>query len=288
MSTSILDSIRDQICLLDESGVIIYINDEWESFAEKNGGDLSILGVGSNYIQISEGNEKVYKGLQSIINGKIDYFDHEYPCHSPNVKRWFNMQATRMKKNEYGIEGIVVRHVDITKQKLLEIQLKKHVNTDSLTSLYNRRYFDKELQREVNRALRNNSSLALLYIDIDDFKDTNDNFGHTVGDLVLKGISMVFLETTRDSDICARIGGDEFTIILPETSNEELNDVSKRLIKNINAIKIQEDITYPIKVEVSIGGSSFVQESDTDLILEKADRALYAAKDQGGNRVVVL
>lgn len=287
ISSSILNSIKDQICLLDHSGKIIYTNDEWMNFAESNGGDSSKLGVGSNYMQVSKENTKVSNGLHAIISGELDYFTHEYPCHSPHVKRWFTMQATRMKKNEDGIEGIVIRHVDITKQKLLEIQLKKRVHTDSLTNLYNRRYFDKEFQIEMKRSNRNNSSLSVLYVDIDDFKGLNDTYGHTVGDLVLKEISMVFLETTRDSDTCARIGGDEFAIILPETSNEELGYVSERIIKNINKIKIQDDISYPIKVSVSIGGASFLNESDMKAMLEKVDGALYAAKDKGKNQIVI-
>ncbi|WP_117170300.1 GGDEF domain-containing protein [Paraliobacillus sediminis] len=287
ISSSILNSIKDQICLLDHSGKIIYTNDEWMNFAESNSGDSSKLGVGANYMQVSKENTKVSNGLHAIISCELDYFTHEYPCHSPHVKRWFTMQATRMKENEYGIEGIVIRHVDITKQKLLEIQLKKRVHTDSLTNLYNRRYFDKEFQIEMKRSNRNNSSLSVLYVDIDDFKGLNDTYGHTIGDLVLKEISVVFLETTRDSDTCARIGGDEFAIILPETSNEELSYVSERIIKNINKIKIQEDISYPIKVSVSIGGASFLNESDMKAMLEKADRALYDAKDKGKNQIVI-
>lgn len=243
--------------------------------------------MGLNYFQVSKENAKVLHGLHAIISGEIDYFIHEYPCHSPHIKRWFNMQATRMKNNDYGIEGIVIRHSDITKQKLLEIQLKKRVHTDSLTNLYNRRYFDKEFQIEMKRSNRNNSALSVLYIDIDDFKGLNDTYGHTVGDLVLKETSMVFLETTRDSDTCARIGGDEFAIILPETSNEELGYVSERIMMNINNIKIQEDITYPINVNLSIGGTSFVQDSDMKAMLEKVDRALYDAKDQGKNKIVI-
>ncbi|WP_112180281.1 sensor domain-containing diguanylate cyclase [Paraliobacillus zengyii] len=288
ISSSILNSIKDQICLIDYSGNIIQTNDEWLNFAKKNNGNLSALGVGTNYMQVAKENTTVLNGLEAIMNGEVDEFTHEYPCHSPDFKRWFNMQATRMKKNEFGIEGIVIRHIDITKQKLMEIQLKKRVHTDSLTNLYNRRYFDKEFLIEMKRSNRNNSSLSVLYIDIDDFKHLNDTYGHTVGDLVLKEISLVFLETIRDSDTCARIGGDEFAIILPETSNEALDYIAKRIIININKIKIQEEITYPIKVDVSIGGASFSNDLDMRAMLDKVDRALYAAKDKGKNQIVIL
>ncbi|GGM37980.1 GGDEF domain-containing protein [Paraliobacillus quinghaiensis] len=287
ISSAILNSIRDQICLIDHSGEIIYANDEWLNFAKRNGGDLSALGVGSNYLEVSKGNQKVYKGLHALINGEMKSFSHEYPCHSPMVKRWFNMQATRMTKNEHGVDGIVIRHADITRQKLLEIQLKKYVNTDPLTSLYNRRYFENELQKEISRCERTDRSLSVLYIDIDDFKEINDNFGHNVGDTILKEVSMLFLETTRDSDTCARIGGDEFAIILPETPKDELGPIADRLVKNIEEIIVQEEVTYPIKVSVSVGGSSFQHNTDMKTMLEKADRALYAAKDQGKNNNVI-
>lgn len=287
ISGPILNSFRDQICLLDQDGKIVFVNEEWIRFARQNDGDLSACGLGVNYIQACKPNDSVYQGLKAIISGEIEYFNHEYPCHSMSEKRWFIMQAARIRSNDYGIDGMVVRHVNITKQKLLELQLKEYADTDSLTSVYNRRYFEKKLKEEGERARKNGLVLSLLYIDTDNFKELNDTYGHAAGDEVLKELSRLILRKIRASDTFARIGGDEFAILFPETGTDDLKIIAGRIIEQMQQFKVQVGGSS-IQTTISIGGSVFSEDFQMDTMLKKADKALYMAKERGKNQLVLI
>lgn len=286
ISESILNSLRDQICLIDAAGMICFVNDEWKRFAERNGGTLSDSFLGMNYLEQCKNEAAVHQGLQAILNGDLDCFNHEYPCHSPTKKRWFLMQATPLQANKEGIEGAVIRHVDITKQKILELQLKDYAEKDPLTSLYNRRYFEEQLEKEVDRALQRGSYLALLYIDTDNFKEINDAYGHPAGDQVLKALAFQITQATRPSDIAARIGGDEFAILLPDTDKAQLTVIAERLSLYIQHVKVREQ-GCPIDVTVSIGGKSFKDNFPLNAMVKWVDKALYSAKARGKNQVVI-
>ncbi|MBT2571142.1 sensor domain-containing diguanylate cyclase [Planococcus sp. ISL-110] len=285
---AVLNSLRDQICLIDTSGIIYFTNKEWNRFVITNGGTLSGTGIGTSYLKQSEKEPEVYQGLQAILAGETDCFNFEYPCHSPFQKRWFLMQATPLQpNNKEAIEGVVIRHVEITKQKLLELQLKEYADKDSLTSLFNRRFFEEQLSKEVSLALQKGTYLSLLYIDTDDFKEINDAYGHPAGDHVLKQLALKIAAVARSSDTVARIGGDEFAILLPDTNKAELEIIANRLSRDIQQLKIQEQNSQ-FDVTVSIGGKSFVSDFPPNSMVEWADKALYLAKDRGKNQVVII
>ena len=287
ISESILNSLRDQICLIDQTGMICFVNEEWNRFAVSNGAILSSCGIGTDYFQQCEQEPAVYQGLQAILAGEADCFNFEYPCHSPSTKRWFLLQATPLQPNEKAIEGVVIRHVDITKQKLLELQLKEYAEKDSLTSLFNRRYFEEQLTKEVSLALQNGTHLSLLYIDTDNFKEINDTHGHPIGDQVLKELALQIADVARSSDTAARIGGDEFALLLPVTDKVELELIANKLSQNVQQLKIQKQSRL-IDVTVSIGGKSFIDDFPLNSMAEWADKALYLAKDKGKNQVVII
>ncbi|MCP4632774.1 MAG: GGDEF domain-containing protein [candidate division Zixibacteria bacterium] len=161
---------------------------------------------------------------------------------------------------------------------------------DELTSMYNYRYFRDKLQTEINRAMRYNQVLSILMIDIDFFKKVNDNYGHQAGNLLLQQLSGLFRRCIREVDIIARYGGEEFVIILPETSgNEALNVVAERIRSNVENTVFECGPEAPeVKITVSIGLSQLTKEfaDNPDLLLESADRNLYAAKNKGRNRIV--
>ncbi|TWT00122.1 sensor domain-containing diguanylate cyclase [Planomicrobium sp. CPCC 101079] len=286
-SKSILNSLKDQICLIDTTGVICFVNEEWNRFALSNGNALSSCGIGTDYLQQCEKEPIVHQGLQAILAGDADCFNFEYPCHSPSTKRWFLMQATPLQTNHEFIEGVVIRHVDITKQKLLELQLKDYAEKDALTSLFNRRYFEEQLTKEVNLALKRNTCLSLLYIDTDNFKEINDAYGHLAGDQVLKELALQIAAVSRSSDTAARIGGDEFAILMPNTNKAELELIANRVRQEIRHLKILEQ-GQPIDVTVSIGGKSFDDGSRLNSMAKWVDKALYSAKAKGKNQVVIV
>lgn len=152
---------------------------------------------------------------------------------------------------------------------------------DPLTKIFNRRYFMQYLTNEIQRSNRNNTVFSLVMFDIDYFKRVNDTFGHHTGDEVLKAISAIAKETLRKSDVLSRIGGEEFTILLPDTKVDQALVITERVRKSIEAHLFPEVKT----VTVSLGITEFHADDTPDSILQRADTALYKAKNAGRNRI---
>lgn len=161
----------------------------------------------------------------------------------------------------------------------------KHLSFhDSLTDLYNRHYFMSTLNDHIACMLRENSKSAILMIDLDFFKQINDNFGHIVGDRVLQQFAMVLSDVLRASDVAARWGGEEFIVLLSNASKNESLSFAKRLIKAVE----QYDFESSIHLTISIGISQFKPKDSIESWIERADAALYQAKNEGRNRVKEL
>jgi diguanylate cyclase (GGDEF)-like protein len=153
---------------------------------------------------------------------------------------------------------------------------------DSLTGLYMKNVFEFSIERLFKEHLRYEKDLSLLLLDIDNFKEVNDSFGHQAGDEVLRRIGKIIMDTVREADLPARYGGEELTIILPETSGKQALAIAERLRKNVNQLFKHDPV-----VTVSIGVSSIRQpgiDGATDLV-RLADKALYVAKAGGKNKV---
>ncbi|HAM49497.1 MAG TPA: hypothetical protein DCP92_01900 [Nitrospiraceae bacterium] len=162
--------------------------------------------------------------------------------------------------------------------------------TDSLTELFNRRYFDNRLFEELQRATRYNSPFSLAIVDIDDFKLFNDTEGHLAGDEVLKAIASISRESLRAIDIMARSGGEEFSIIMPQTDKDEAYLVAERVRKNIKELMPVTWKNFPRdKMTVSIGISTFPEDGkDSKGLIKNADRSLYQAKVKGKDRTITF
>ncbi|HKQ29809.1 MAG TPA: GGDEF domain-containing protein, partial [Burkholderiales bacterium] len=178
-----------------------------------------------------------------------------------------------------------------SQQKLVEmnIELQRLNNIDGLTGLSNRRYCDEFVGKEWRRAIREQTSLAVLMIDVDDFKHFNDTFGHLAGDEVLKQVAEVIRNSfARPSDLAARFGGEEFIVVLPNTPLVGAQFVAEKIRSAIENIKIPCGDHAPRSVSVSIGvAASVPQREQVDtMLIEVADVALYKAKKAGKNRVV--
>lgn len=158
--------------------------------------------------------------------------------------------------------------------------------TDGLTGLYNHRHFQEVLEKEVSRATRYNDPFSLLIIDIDNFKQVNDRYGHQFGDKVLKQLSEILMSSCRDSDTVARYGGEEFAIILPKVDSTQATLLTQRIKKDIKhkSAALMEGKS-PLTVSIGIATCPADDPSRQGLI-EKADKALYTAKARGKNRAV--
>jgi diguanylate cyclase (GGDEF)-like protein len=172
----------------------------------------------------------------------------------------------------------------------LRLREKLHMLSirEALTGLFNRRYLNETLPREMNRAERNKEPLSVLMFDIDHFKLFNDTFGHDAGDLVLKKISEVILSSIRDSDVACRYGGEEFVIILPGTSIEIAERRAEALRNDVALVKLDHNGHDLGQVTISIGVAAYPQHGVTqDTLIKTADDAAYRAKKGGRNQVVV-
>src|SRR5205823_2560884 len=157
-------------------------------------------------------------------------------------------------------------------------------NVDGLTGIYNRRYFEQRILEELERSLRYYGSMALLMIDIDQFKKLNDEFGHLLGDEVLRQVSSIFEQHLRKLDVVCRYGGEEFAILVPETPGSRAVGVAEKLRKIIETWNFPG---VPRPVTISVGVAEFPTDGRSrDELMKAADDALYLAKQQGRNRVV--
>jgi diguanylate cyclase (GGDEF)-like protein len=161
-------------------------------------------------------------------------------------------------------------------------ELTRVATVDVVTGLFNRRYFETRLQAEVQRARRQQQELALLMVDIDDFKRINDTFGHLEGDRALKEVADLLRSGVRIFDLCARYGGEEFSIVMPGASRQMAIQVAQRIRRNI----YERSRRDPLPVTVSIGVALLKPNHAPDDLIGAADRALIAAKRAGKNAVV--
>jgi diguanylate cyclase (GGDEF)-like protein len=163
-------------------------------------------------------------------------------------------------------------------------QLERIATTDGLTGLNNRLKIEKLINEEVDRAIRYKRRFSLVLLDLDHFKNVNDQFGHHVGDAVLKEFSTVLLSAVRKVDDVARWGGEEFVILLPETSVDEAHNVSEHVRS-----KVENHLFAIIKnLTVSIGISEYISGDNLQSIIHRADKALYEAKANGRNQIKSL
>ena len=182
--------------------------------------------------------------------------------------------------------GIIGYSKDITKRKIAENELKLMASTDSLTKLYNRRYFYKISESIIDLALREQTPTSIMMLDIDNFKKINDNYGHKVGDEVIKVVAKVLLKLSRKSDIVSRWGGEEFLVLLPNTDADGAIIIAQKIRVEIEEFIINLDTNEKLKFTISIGVSELKDEyTKLDTFINTADEALYDAKEGGKNKV---
>ncbi|MFQ5794924.1 MAG: EAL domain-containing protein [Candidatus Bipolaricaulia bacterium] len=177
--------------------------------------------------------------------------------------------------------GVMGVSQDITERKRFEAQLVHLANRDPLTGLFNRRRFQEELERQFAQARRYRTQGALLFLDLDSFKDINDSLGHQAGDELLTSLAALLRERLRETDILARLGGDEFAILLPHTEADQAQAVAEDLLETVRYHTVVID-EHPIGITTSIGIALFPDHNITvEELLTRADLAMYHAKENG-------
>jgi diguanylate cyclase (GGDEF)-like protein len=183
----------------------------------------------------------------------------------------------------------VLKERDLTQERVRMMKkLQKLAITDGLTKLHNSRSFYSQIEVEVDRFNRYKHPLSLLLLDIDHFKHYNDAFGHLEGDKVLVRISQIIRSCLRKLDTAYRYGGEEFTVILPETTSEEARNVAERIRKAVKAEKFDPETENDITITISIGVTQYSPEEELSAFIQRADKAMYSSKQNGRNKVTAL
>jgi diguanylate cyclase (GGDEF)-like protein len=165
---------------------------------------------------------------------------------------------------------------------------KDYAYTDALTEMPNRRFYYERLLQEIARSRRGNHALTLALLDLDFFKDTNEQVGHRGGDQVLKFFSQFLRVNLRQEDILCRIGGDEFAILLPDTIPDRAATLFERIRNKLDQVELSVDGRARLALSFSCGLAKFKPEYMPEDLIEEADHSLYTAKARGRNRVVAV
>ncbi len=201
-----------------------------------------------------------------------------------------------IRKRIQDIKGLLAKKANgldpEIKEKIQELcklceELHNQASFDFLTGLYNRRFFEKELEINVERAIRERSVFSLILMDLDHFKRVNDKYGHLTGDEVLKGVAALIKRNIRKIDIPARYGGEEFAIILPGTSSEGALSAANRLKQELASLRFGPK-KNPFSITASMGVATYRPRSNISAheFLQEVDRLLYRAKESGRNKIV--
>lgn len=198
------------------------------------------------------------------------------------IKQWGALNY--LKKGEITPDHLAIA-IDYAIEIAAQYQLLREIAShDGLTGLYNHREMHALLDKEIDRACRYNTSLSIIMLDIDHFKKVNDNFGHLAGDCVLRWLADLIKESSRTCDINSRYGGEEFAIILPETTGESTYKKAEALRQLIEKNSYSDE-SVNISITVSIGVAEFCVGDTKMSFIERADKALYCSKSLGRNRV---
>jgi len=228
---------------------------------------IAILGMAGLSEVIAPPIKDLTEAIHSVMSGNLDV---RLPSTTDDVAgelgSSFNQMVESLKTNNH--------------------QLILRANTDSLTGLFNHRYFQERLETELNRSHRYRRPLSLAIIDIDHFKILNDTHGHPFGDLVLQEVSQILSRNSREIDVVARYGGEEFVIILPETEMEEAISVAERIRVGVERYCFTENDGSCVPVSISVGIAQYpIHSTEGEGLIMAADLAMYRSKSAGRNRV---
>ena len=177
---------------------------------------------------------------------------------------------------------------EIKARKRAETELQRLAITDPLTNAYNRRYFFEVAEREIERSCRHGLCLSVVMVDLDHFKQINDQYGHITGDQVLRTMADCFRDNLRKIDIIGRYGGDEFVLLMPESDGLQVSKVADRLRKKLIArVRKIQKFSQPITISLGLYTLSNKDGISVEDFIDRADQALYAAKQGGRNRISV-
>ena len=280
---AIFESVDTHIAVLDATGRIVDANPQWLEFGREAHGDLKDGVIGDDYLAHchalgTDEAREVATGIEAVLRGERQRLAFEFPIDRGDERLWFQMHVQPMRSAD---GSVVVAHRDITERKRVETALEHQALHDTLTELPNRVLLRDRLRQAILAGRRRNTQVALLFIDLDRFKELNDTFGHQAGDVVLREVGERFINAVRASDTVARLGGDEFAVLIPLAADrEEALMVARRVASSLEEPFVVEGETAFIEASVGIVLCPEHGE-DVQTLMRRADVAMYAAKRSG-------
>lgn len=272
---SLFRSSPEALVYLDKKGTILDANTRFcelfgYSLSEINGRNIDD-GMIHPYDETEEGKKLSTKALEGYLNYETIRKKKDGTLFPVSIS------ATPLVMDGQA-KGSIGIYIDITERKQLEEELKKLANFDSLTGSCSRRYGLDLLDRQIKLARRRKTLVLLAYIDVDNFKDINDNFGHEEGDKVLKNVVKLLKSTLREIDIICRMGGDEFLLIFPDSSLQDAPLIKERFDKNL--VQLNQTLKKSYKIALSIGLSEYNPDTPLpmDELIRLADKKMYGEK----------
>ncbi len=278
-----VDSSLAAIIITDVKGKIQYVND---SFSTITGYSLNeVFGKKTSLLKSGNTPQKVYRNLwDTILSGK-SWKNELLNRKKDGTTYWASILISPVT-SKYTNRFFIVVMEDTTERKALQEQLHTFATTDELTALINRRHFFEIAKKELARAVRYNKPTSILMIDIDYFKHVNDTLGHAAGDLLLQKFAQHCLSLIRSQDCLSRLGGEEFALLLPETTLEQAWMLGERIRKSLAHAQFAVSSNATTTITCSIGAAQKLDTDDTfEALLSRADAALYVAKNNGRNLV---
>ena len=283
--TRVLDTI------LSSSPDLTFTLDLEGRFAYANQALIELLGlprdqiVGGNWSNLDlPAVDELQRQIQQVITSK-QQLRGEMPFSTPSGEwRFYDYILVPVLNQEGRVEAVACTARNITQRKTQEDKNWQKANYDQLTGLPNRNLFHDRLEQHIMHARRGDKPIALLFIDLDHFKETNDNFGHGAGDLLLQLVADRICSCVRETDTVARPGGDEFTVILPGLRDTgHVEQVAKEILKKLASSF--EVLNHTVHISASIGITFLAQDACTpEELIKNADQAMYTAKNAGRNQ----
>lgn len=294
----LIENMSDGVLVMDVQGRIVDINPAMETFLDAPSSSFIGKNVSEAINIWSESTEHLLTGLETRTELRLPH----------KTSRYLDLRVTPLYDSDQSLSGRLIIFRDITDRKevekdlrhaldrlqgqlieigLLQSQLREQAIRDALTNIFNRRYMEETLERELARAEREVYPLCIVMMDIDHFKDVNDVYGHAAGDTVLKKLADMLTRQSRQGDFVCRFGGEEFVLVMPNIGIDVATSRANSLLNSISSLFVSFG-KFNLTITVSMGVSWYPAHGKTkEDLLHTADKALYAAKHAGRNRISV-
>ncbi len=296
---SVIDALPGQLAIVDDHGRVVATNLGWEERCHETSqptGAWVDAGPGNDFVTLLRSASRTQPqarealaGIEGVLAGRLTQFGMDYEAAAVGEERSYTMNVVPLRS---GTAGIVVTHTDITWRKTLERQLSHRATHDALTGLPNRLLLGDRLTQALVRSRRSGRLVAVMFVDLDQFKAVNDTLGHAAGDQVLVAVSRRLMRACRASDSVTRFGGDEFVLVVEDVDSlDNVHRIAQRILDSMTTPIVVDgsELYFGASIGVAVSaGDAPSPDVHVEGLLRDADTAMYRAKEAGRNTFVVF